>query len=511
MTATLISGDRRRPGDELDARIKRVAAGLHGLGLGPGDTIGILMRNDFPFFEVNFGAERAGVTAVPMNWHGSSEELIYILKDSEAKAIFAHADLLARIKQHLPARCIPIVIAVPAEIADAYRISSEDCAVPPAMQEYEQWLRAVPSDIPVPVSPVFRLFYTSGSTGNPKGVVRKRGSEEFNERFAREARLALGLEMQPVRAVMTGPLYHSAPLIYGSSCLRHGELLVLQPKFDPNQLLDLIELHHISHMNMVPTMFSRLLGLPEEVRNSFDVSTLRSVTHGGAMCPPETKRAMIDWWGNVITEYYASTETGIIAGCTSQQWLAHPGTVGVPPASVQIKIVGESGEANPPGEVGDIMVRSEVGPLVSYRNQSEATNELKAGGSGEWVMLGDIGYCDVDGFLWICDRRKDLVISGGVNIFPAEVEKGLQSHPAVEDCIVFGIPDNELGEALAAVVELRRDTHITAEQLQAHMRRKLGALRTPKRIQFVARLPREDTGKLSRRKMRDAFFVSVAE
>lgn len=503
MLATLISGARTCTGEALEARMKRAAAGMRVMGLGPGHTVAILMRNDFPFIEVSLGAERAGVTAVPLNWHGSVDELLYILEDSGAQAIFAHADLCERIRQRLPQHCTVIAVAVPEEIAASYRIRAEACTVPEGLTDYEQWLRQNPVDVADPMPPAFRLTYTSGSTGKPKGVMRERGSGELAERFARTARLAHGLEIRPIRAVMTGPLYHSAPGSYASNCVRYGELLVLQPRFAADELLDLIERHRISHLHLVPTMFSRLLGLSDERKTGFDRSSLRAVTHGSAICAAEVKRAMIDWWGPIIMEYYASTETGIITGCTSEQWLAHPGSVGIPPQGVQLKIVGESGETLGPGEIGEIMAQGDIVSLASYRNQPEADRELKRDG---WVTLGDMGYLDAEGFLWLCDRKKDLIISGGVNIFPAEVEQCIASHPVVRDCLVFGVPDADLGEAIGAVVELKQSGGATQAQLQEHVRAQLGGLRTPRRIHFVERLPREDNGKLSRRKMRAVFL-----
>lgn len=506
MLATLISGDRIRPGDELDIRAAKVATGLRAKGLGSGDVIAILMRNDFPFVEVGLGAERAGVTAVPLNWHGSVEELLHVLHDSQARVLFAHADLLEKVMAGLPAGCEPIRVPVPPEVAAAYQVPFERTQVPPGMSHYEDWLSTLEPDISAPTLPKFRLLYTSGSTGKPKGVMRLRGSEEITARFGGMARQAHGLEIRPIRAIMTGPLYHSAPNSYAINCVRFGELLVLQPKFDAQELLDLIETHRISHLHMVPTMFSRLLRLPQPRRDSFDTSTLRAVTHGAAMCPPELKKAMIHWWGPVIMEYYAATETGIITGCTSEQWLSHPGSVGIPPEGVEIKIVDDEGRTLGPGEVGEILSRSDIGALVSYRNAPEATEELHR---GDWVTMGDIGYRDAAGFLWICDRKKDLIISGGVNVFPAEVEECLGSHPAVKDVIVFGIPDADLGEAVAAVVEVVEHHQATPQSLQAFVTERLGRLRAPSLIQLIDKLPREDTGKLARRKMRARLLESM--
>lgn len=505
--ATLVSGARTLTGDQLELRVRKVAAGLRGMGLVPGQTIAILMRNDFPFIEIALGAERVGVTAVPLNWHGSLSELHYILKDAQPRMLFAHADLLRKVLDHVPASCELIAVNVPPEVVTAYGIATEQAASPPDVVVYEQWLTVHPEDHGQTVPPLFRLLYTSGSTGHPKGVIRLRGSEELTARLARMGREAHGLEIRPVRAVIPGPLYHSAPYSYALNCVRVGELLVLQPKFDAQDLLNQIERHRISHLHVVPAMFNRLLDLPEDRRRKFDCSSLRAVAHGAAMCPADIKRAMIDWWGPIIVEYYAATETGIITRCTSEEWLGHPGTVGCAPPGVRLRVVDESGQLLAPGVVGEIQVASEVVQLVSYRNQPEATDELR---NGEWISLGDIGYLSEDGYLWICDRKNDLIISGGVNIYPAEVERCLCTHPAVRDAVAFGIPDGELGEVVAVAVELSSKEMTTEDDLKAFVRAQLGSLRVPQQVKLVDRLPREDSGKLARRKVRSAYFQALA-
>lgn len=508
MPATLISGERTRTGDELDDRAQRVAGGLAALGLAVGDVVTVLMRNDFPVLEVAFGAERAGMVVVPLNWHGQAEDVGFILRDSGARVLIAHADLLARVRDVVPLGCCVVSVEVPLEIRAAYRLDDDAATIFPEDTGYEAWLAAAPPRREPPATVPFRLLYTSGTSGKPKGVIRRLGTSEVAERAAARARAAHGLDRTPIRAVMTGPLYHSAPNVYAMNCVRRGELLVLMPRFDASGLIDLIERHRISHLHAVPTMFSRLLDLPERRRKDFDASTLRAVVHGAAMCPPDVKQAMIAWWGPVLLEYYAATELGIITASTSEEWLRHPGSVGRPPDGVEIAIMDDAGTRLGPGEVGEILISTDISQAVSYHNRPDALAELQR---GDWVTMGDVGYLDPDGFLWLCDRKKDMVISGGVNVFPAEVEGVLGQQPGVRDCVVFGVPDRDLGEVLVACVEPQPGASLDAAALQGALLQRLGRLKVPRTIHFTAFLPREDSGKLARRKMKADYLSRSPE
>lgn len=503
MYADLISGERRLSGNDLARRVVTVAGGLRTLGLGPGDVVCVLMRNDFPFLELALGADRVGLAMVPLNWHASDEELAYIIADCGGKALFAHADLIAKVRDHLPPTCIVILADVPPEIQIAYRVPQELATAPTGILRYEQWLADANPDALPPTSPPYRLTYTSGSTGHPKGVIRMRGSEEQAARLARSAAETHGFPVEGGHAAITAPLYHSAPLAYALTYVRNADLLVLQTKFDAAELLALIARHRISHLYAVATMFSRLLGLPSNVRDASDLSSLKSVVHGAAMCPTELKRAMIAWWGPILSESYAATETALIASCTSAEWLARPGTVGRAAEGVELRVVDDVGRPLSPGETGEILIRSDTNPLVSYLNRPDALDELRR---GEWVSMGDVGHLDAEGFLWITDRKRDLVISGGVNIFPAEVERVLLALPEIRDCIVFGIEDADLGEALVALAEPHPGVTPSEEHIRSHLAEQLGRLRVPKIVRFVARLPREDTGKLARRKAKAAYL-----
>lgn len=503
MYATIISADRIRHGEEVEDRVLRAANGLLALDLVPGDTIALLMRNDFPLLELMLAAEHVGVVAVPMNWHGSVEELHHVLEDCGARVVFAHTDLLNRARPVIPEACRTFYVDPPGEIREAYRLDDAPCLPLPADIEYEAWLQALHPSPVARVAPPYRLLYSSGTTGKAKGVKRRAASKEVAEQMGVLARRAHGLELRPIRALMPGPLYHSAPGVYALNCLRHGEVLVLQPRFDAEHALDLIARHRLSHAHMVPTMFARMLALPDAVRKRYDVTTLKAVVHGAALCPPDIKRAMIDWWGPVILEYYAATELGIVTHSTSQEWLKYPGTVGRPPEGVELRVADDDGNPVAAGTPGEIFIRSAAAALLAYHNRPDAMEEVFRDG---WVTLGDVGYVNEAGFLWLCDRKKDLVISGGVNIFPAELEDVVQSLPGVKDCVAFGIPDRDLGEVLALVVEPEAGAVVDTAALTEAVRERLGRLRTPKVVVPVSWLPREDSGKLARRKIKQQFL-----
>jgi long-chain acyl-CoA synthetase len=315
-----------------------------------------------------------------------------------------------------------------------------------------------------------------------------------------------GIEPPRICTVMTGPMYHSAPNAFGGFAIRAGGEVILQPRFDPEELLQLIERYKVTHLHMVPTMFVRLLKLPEEVRRCYDLSSLQFVVHAAAPCPPHVKRAMIEWWGPVINEYYGSTETSAVVFCSSEDWLKHPGTVGKPLQDVSLRILREDGSNAAAGEAGDVYCRATKLADFTYHGDDEKRRKAERAGL---ISVGDIGYLDADGYLFLCDRRNHMVISGGVNIYPAEIENEILKLGGVADCAVFGVPDEEFGEALCAHIQPQPGVTLDAASLRAELSRHLARYKIPKLIEFSPELPREDSGKIFKRKLRDPYWAQA--
>jgi long-chain acyl-CoA synthetase len=504
MTAGVTAGERFRSWADIQANAARGASGFAALGLGEDDSVALMLRNDFPTFEVNMAAGQLGVYGVPINWHFTPEEAGYILADSGAKVLVAHSDLFAQIAAGVPANVKVLVVPTPVEIAAAYTVPIEKQRAPDGVETWDAFVARHAPNAQPPKAARGSMIYTSGTTGRPKGVRRQPSSPEQQALAAGEAAKYWGVKADPsIVVMMNGPMYHSAPAAYGMGSARLGLNMVLQPRFEAEDMLRLIDRHKVSHMHIVPTMFVRLLRLPDEVKRRYDLSSLRWITHGAAPCAPAVKRQMIEWWGPVINEYYGATETGIVVWHDAEQALAKPGTVGRVVEGATMRIVDEQGHDVKQGEVGEIYLRGPHLAEFTYNNDDAKRREIAL---GDLVTVGDVGYQDADGYVFLCDRKRDMIISGGVNIYPAEIESALIQMPGVRDCAVFGIPDEEFGEQICAYVEPQAGAAIDAAAVRGYLGQHLARYKVPKAVEFSAALPREDSGKIFKRKLRNPYW-----
>ncbi|MBN9426568.1 MAG: AMP-binding protein [Burkholderiales bacterium] len=502
--AMIYLDERGVPRDEVLLQGRRAATGFDRMGIREGDTIALLLRNDFVFFAAQQAAAAVGAYAVPINWHGKPEEIRYILDDAKPKLLLAHADLLAPLRHHLPAGLTVLTAPTPPELRARYGVTEAQSRPAAADLSWPEWCEGFEPWNEPPKRSRATMIYTSGTTGHPKGVKREAATPEQAQAYVKLIERVYGLT-PGVRALVTGPLYHASPNAYGRQALMAAELLVLQSKFDPEETLAAIEKYRITNAVMVPTMFVRLLRLPKAVRDRYDLSSLNWVTHTGAPCPKEVKQALMQWWGPIVYETYGGAEVGTATLATPHDWLEHPGSVGVPTPGTRIAFYGEDGKPVPEGEPGEIYMRVPAYADFTYLNHDEKRRSVERDGL---ISVGDVGYLK-DGRLYLCDRRSDMVIFGGTNVYPAEIEMVLTQCPGVQDCAVFGIPDEEFGEALAAAVELIPGAQLTASEIQAYLGARLAKYKVPRRIDFHASLPREDSGKIFKRRLREPFWQNV--
>lgn len=491
---------RRQSREEVLADARRLAAGLEAAGLRAGDCVAILMRNDIPFITATMAAAMLNLTAVPVNWHFSAPEVDYILRDSEAKAVIAHADLWRGVADGLETAGLTVIVAeTPDDLGEICRIGPERRSVPENVEEWSAFLAAhEPWEGEIP-PPLPAMIYTSGTTGNPKGV-RRLGP-------AKPSRSGYGHIFTPdVCMIQPSPAYHAAPNRFATMAFQVGGRLVMMPRFDPVMLLELIERHRVTAGFMVPTMFHRLLRLPDEARARYDVSSVSDIVIAGAPCPPDVKRDMLEWWGPVIYEFYGSTETSALTWATPEDAAKKPGTVGRAVETATVKVFDAEGRECSPGVEGEVYGRLVDYPDFTYHKRPEARAEVEHEGL---ITSGDIGWFDEDGYLFLSDRIKDMIISGGVNIYPAHIEAEILKFPDVMDCAVFGAPDADLGECVAAAIQMRSGVALDQTALRAFLAERIAKYMVPSIIVDDPDLPRQDTGKIFKRKLRDRYWEAL--
>ena len=483
----LTDGIRERTFSELHENANRLANALVARGLTAGDAVALVCGNRVEFVETLMACERTGLRLTPVNWHLSEEEANYIIADCEAKAVVAEGRFLGKETQAKFSDLLQIAIGG----GDGNALS------------YSDVLSA--SSAADPANPVHGtiMLYTSGTTGRPKGVYKAKAEPvepQLEGSFA-------NYDPENDAQLVCGPAYHAAPLLFDIRWpLASGVPVHLLPKWDSRNVLELIEQKQITHAHMVPIMFQRLLELPEDERRSADLSSLKLIPHGAAPCPPSVKRAMIDWLGPILLEYYAGSEGGAGIHISSSDWLKKPGSVGRVPEDGSLRILDEAGQPVPQGEEGEIFHRGNPDNPFEYFKAPEKTSENLRDG---FFSMGDIGRVDEDGFLYLTGRSAECIISGGVNIYPKEIDDAIASHPAVADVCVIGVPSERWGEEVRAVVQLKpgiSGDESTSQSIFDQLGRSLSAFKIPKAIDYVDELPRLPSGKVPRARVREPYW-----
>ncbi len=494
IAVVLADSDRSLTYRELDDHSAALARVLHDAGLRQGDVVAFLTDNRVEAFEVFWAALRSGLYITAVNSHLTAGEVAYIVEDSGAKALVVSATLGDLAKQ------VGDTVG-----AHAARLSFGGAI--PGFDSYEDAMAGAGPRLDDEPSGAIML-YSSGTTGFPKGIqppLPDRRVDEPGESLVMVAQYMFGISDADVY-YSPAPIYHAAPLRWGAAVHALGGTVVLAAKFDPETALRHIEEYSVTAGQMVPTMFVRMLKLDPQIRARHDLSSLRVLIHAAAPCPPDVKRAMIDWLGPVIYEYYSSTEANGITFINSQEWLDHPGSVGksvIGPAH----ICNDAGTVLSAGDIGTIYFEADHVPFT-YHNDPEKTSTAQHPEHPTWTTVGDLGYLDEDGFLYLTDRKSFTIISGGVNIYPQEIENVLALHPAIDDVAVIGVPHPEMGEEVKAVVELSPEATGSpelAEELLSYVRERVAHFKVPRSVDFVDRLPRTPTGKLVKGKLKAVY------
>jgi long-chain acyl-CoA synthetase len=480
---------------ELVAAANRVSNGLRALGVSKGDTVAVVLPNTRAFLELYFGALQIGCYFTPVNHHLVGTEIAYIVNDSDASVLVADAAFADEM----------------AKAATEITLSSDRWFAVgdiDGFRPYAELTQGQPDTAPDDRVAGQPMHYTSGTTGKPKGVKRpiiELDPDDLAELYCGYQAM-FGIEPGDDHVHICGsPLYHTAVLLWTANSLHLGHTVVLMERWTPEEMLRLIDAHRVTTSHMVPTQFHRLLALPDDVRARYDVSSLRCMVHAAAPCPPDIKRAMIGWWGDAVVEYYAATEGGGTL-ITAAEWLEKPGSVGKAWPSFDVRIHDDAtGEWLGPNTEGTVYLSLAMANF-EYKGDEAKTNANRKEG---FFTVGDWGLIDDDGYLFLKDRKSDMIISGGVNIYPAEIEGVILMHPKVADVAVFGIPDDDWGEQIKAVVQPAEGVEAgdeLAAELEAFCTDKLAKFKRPRTIDFVPELPRDPNGKLYKRKLRDPYW-----
>jgi long-chain acyl-CoA synthetase len=488
-------GTEHTAGDLL-GRVNQLTHALRARGLKPGDGIASLLPNGSAPVELYLAALQAGWYLTPINWHFTAPEAAYIAADCGAKAFFVHEQFAQ----------LGIDTADQAGIPADARFSFGAVA---GFTDVGDLRAGQPDTLPGDRTAGTTMHYTSGTTGRPKGVRRNLTGLDPDDAAALLSGGLLGIfgitEGQPNAHLVSSPNYHTAVTTFGGAALQIGHTLVCMDGFDAETALQKVERYRVTNSHMVPTHFKRMLSLPDEVKAAYDLSSMRWLIHAAAPCPIGIKQEMLDWWGPCVWEYYAATEGGGTVA-SPQDWLAHPGTVGIPWPTSELLVADENGNPQPTGVPGTIYMKMLVGDFEYYGDKAKTeANRLRG-----HFTVGDIGYLSEDGFLFLCDRKSDMIISGGANIYPAEIEAEIIMNPKVADVAVFGIPDDEWGEQIKAVVQpaagVEPGDELAAEIL-AGLEGRLAKMKWPRSIDFSAELPRDPSGKLLKRRLRDPYWA----
>jgi fatty-acyl-CoA synthase len=483
---------------ELEERSCQLAQALFAEGLAPGDHVAVLMSNSHRTHEVVWGLQRSGLYFTLVNTHLAPEEAAYIVNDCGARVLIVSDDLAS-----LAEALLEITPALGLRLA-----VGDDQRKVPGHGGYDDFVRGHPAQPLAEETEGSAMLYSSGTTGRPKGIRRPLSHRPFGADAVLAPMLGgiMGFAEGDVY-LSPAPLYHSAPLLWSMTAHRLGGTVVVMERFEPTACLGLIAEHRVTHAQFVPTMFVRLLKLPAAERSAHDLSSLCSVVHAAAPCAPEVKRRMIEWWGAVIHEYYSGTEGGGMTWISAEQWLAHPGSVG-PAIWGAVHICDDNGNELAPGEDGVVWFGGRANTFEYNNDPGKTAQTFNERG---WSTLWDVGHIDGDGYRYLTDRKLFMIVSGGVNIYPQEVEDVLVLHPAVADVAVFGVPDDEMGESVKAVVQPaagRAAGAELAEEIMAFCRDNLSHYKCPRTVDFTDLLPRGENGKLYKKQLRDAYWAS---